>query len=154
VTQLVAKVWTWLPISLRRRLMWLTKTRFTIGVSGVVLNASDEILLVRHRFRETSNWELPGGLVARGEQLETALRRELKEETGYSICVLSLASAAICTPLHLDACFVARIVAGHMMIDTDEVVEARFFPYEELSAVLDQEQMRGIDRALDRARQS
>ena len=55
-----------------------TKTR----VTAVVLRG--EKLLLIHRFREGKEyWIFPGG-VEEGEDLETALRREVLEETGYS----------------------------------------------------------------------
>jgi 8-oxo-dGTP diphosphatase len=41
-----------------------------------------KILLVKERGK---NWETPGGVVEKGETLEGALRREIKEETGYDV---------------------------------------------------------------------
>jgi 8-oxo-dGTP diphosphatase len=52
----------------------------TVGVCGVVTNANGEVLLIR---TAKAGWELPGGRVESGEDLLTALRREVHEETGY-----------------------------------------------------------------------
>ncbi|HJT43756.1 MAG TPA: NUDIX domain-containing protein, partial [Rhizomicrobium sp.] len=72
-------------MALRHRLLWkvahlvwrITKPR-TIGVRAVVLDQEDRVALVRHTY--TDQWYLPGGGVKKGESIEAALLRELKEE--------------------------------------------------------------------------
>lgn len=54
------------------------------GVRALVLDPDDRILLVRFVNPETREefWATPGGGIDPGEELEEALRRELREETG------------------------------------------------------------------------
>ncbi len=66
-----------------------TRTRFSAGVVGVVLNAQDEILLVQHVFHPKEPWGLPGGWMERNEAPSETLRRELREETGLEVSVLA-----------------------------------------------------------------
>ena len=63
-----------------------------VGV-GVVLVDGERILVVRRsRPPSAGQWSLPGGLVDRGEDVETAARREISEECGLEIQVHGLVS--------------------------------------------------------------
>jgi 8-oxo-dGTP diphosphatase len=58
-----------------------------IAVTGFVRDQAGRILLVRVADR---GWELPGGQVDRGEDLPSALEREVAEESGCRVAVESL----------------------------------------------------------------
>lgn len=130
-----------LPIRVRRRLAWLSQATFTVGVSGVVLNDRDELLLLRHRFRESHAWELPGGFVERGETLDDALRRELREETGFEVDIVDHISTRISRVRHVDVSYLARIRSGLLHVEPQEILDARFFHCRELPPGLSPEQL-------------
>jgi ADP-ribose pyrophosphatase YjhB (NUDIX family) len=52
----------------------------TLGVRGIALNETGQVLLVKHTYLE--GWWLPGGGVDRGETLSQAVLREMREEAG------------------------------------------------------------------------
>jgi ADP-ribose pyrophosphatase YjhB (NUDIX family) len=71
-------------------LMWLVLQPYwrltrsqTLGVQGIIVQDGTHVLLVRHSY--VRGWHLPGGGVERLENLEQALRRELREEAGLEV---------------------------------------------------------------------
>ena len=65
-----------------------------LGIAGMVINARDEVLVIQERRGVTANltgfWKLPGGLVDPGEDMTTAVVREIMEETGVRVKFHSL----------------------------------------------------------------
>jgi 8-oxo-dGTP diphosphatase len=57
--------------------------RHSVSVAGVVTDDAGRVLLVRRA--DNDEWEPPGGVVERDEDLLSALVREIHEETGFTI---------------------------------------------------------------------
>ena len=52
-----------------------------VGVGAIVLDGSRVLLVKRAHEPLKGEWSVPGGVVELGETLETAIRREVREET-------------------------------------------------------------------------
>ena len=81
----------------------------TYGVRALLVK-DGRILLIRHTYR--SGWHLPGGGIQRGETVETAARREVREETGAEMGAVQLLGIYS----NLDGC-----VSGHNILFACEV---------------------------------
>ena len=64
--------------------MNLVQDQFLVGVTGVIFNEKNEVLLFKHTYRKQS-WSLPGGYLKAGEHPAEALEREIKEESGLVV---------------------------------------------------------------------
>lgn len=137
------QIWRRLSGKWQWRLLWLTNSKFMICVAGIVLDAHGRVLLQRHRHWVPDVWGLPGGIVHRAESLETAFAREVREETGLSVVDARLIQLNSGYNLRLEVFFQARVSADGepvFRLQTSEVMEARFFPLDELPANLLPEQ--------------
>ncbi len=62
-----------------------------VGVGAVIIQDGRVLLVERAQPPQQGQWSLPGGLLEAGERLQEAVRREVREETGLEVEVLSLA---------------------------------------------------------------
>lgn len=65
------------------RSLLATRNKVTLGVQAMVWDEARRVLLVRHGYRP--GWHFPGGGVEKAESVDSALARELEEETGIAL---------------------------------------------------------------------
>ncbi len=64
-------------------------------VGAVILNGKDEVLLLQSN-KWKDRWVIPGGHIEPGEDMEDALRREIREETNLAVSDIRLLGLQQC----------------------------------------------------------
>ncbi len=101
------------------------------GTSIVPVLPDGRIVLVQRR--DNGKWSLPGGIVDWGEDIPSAVRRELAEETGLSIVEIKRLVGVYSSPerdsrFHSICVLVEAMVDGTMQIqDSLEIMAIRAF---------------------------
>lgn len=112
-------------------IMRLFQTRFLVGVTGIIFNDRQEVLLFKHTYRSHS-WSLPGGYLESGEHPRESLEREIKEESGLVVSVGdSLKTRTDRDSARLDMCYTGVLIGGDFT-PSHEVSEFGFFSLDNL----------------------
>ena len=145
---LLTKLWKilHLPKSLQLFIMRFFQDQFLVGVTGIIFNAKNEVLLFKHIYRAHS-WSLPGGYLKAGEHPIEGLEREIKEESGLVVSLDdSLKTRTDRDSARLDICYTGVIIGGDF-VPSYEVSECGFFTIDNFP-LLRKNQIFLIDQAL------
>lgn len=146
----VSAIWRRIPATLRHGLRWTFSPKFLVGVTGVVLNERGEVLLGRHVYRSGIVWGLPGGGVGRDENLQQALRREIREETGLDVHVRDLLLITLTPEMRtLDVFFWCVAEGTPTPRPGPELLQVGFFSLDNLPGLVDPRQITLVRWALD-----
>jgi ADP-ribose pyrophosphatase YjhB (NUDIX family) len=148
VKTLLTKLWKalHLPKGLQLLIMRFFQDQFLVGVTGIIFNDKNEILLFKHTYRSHA-WSLPGGYMKAGEHPRETLEREIKEESGLVVSMdESLKTRTDRLSARLDMCYIGVLIGGEFSA-THEVSEYGFFTQDKLP-LLRKNQLFLIDEAL------
>jgi ADP-ribose pyrophosphatase YjhB (NUDIX family) len=119
-----------------RTLLGLLLRRPIVGTSVIPLLSDGRIVLIRRR--DSGLWGLPGGIVDWDEDVTTAAKRELVEETGLTLTavrrLVGVYSSAGRDPRFHSICVAleAEVEGTFAILDQAEVIEVRAFARQEL----------------------
>lgn len=136
-----------LPIRLKRSMAGLVRWRpsrwllrlvvrlfapqHRIGVSVILLNPDQQILLLKHVYHPTLPWGPPGGWLDKGEDPRTGAARELWEETGITAEIGPLLILEHQTPPdHIGIAYLAQLTTPSPTVPfqlSHEIITAEWF---------------------------
>lgn len=133
---LLAKIWKLLhlPTNIQLFIMRMIQDEFLIGVTGIIFNQKDEVLLVKHTYRG-NNWSLIGGYIKGKEHPTEGLEREVKEETGLIVSMdeqMKLRTDR--KAARLDISYIGAFMGGEFT-PSEEVSDAGFFSFDSLPII-------------------
>lgn len=149
MTGLLLKIWKFLgfPKNIQLAIIRLFQDQFLIGVTGVIFNAENKVLLFQHTYRKTA-WSLPGGYMNGKEHPKEALEREIFEESGLTVSIdWRMKVRTDRDTARLDISYIGTFIGGEFKA-SDEVSEARFCSRSELP-IIRRDQLFLIERAIE-----
>ena len=121
-----------IPKGIQLFIMRIFQDQFLVGVTGVIFNGKDEILLFKHTYRQAPLWSLPGGYIKSKEHPFEGLEREIEEESGLVVSAdeqLNIRTDR--DSPRLDLTIVGKFMGGEFK-SSHEVSEFGFFAFGDL----------------------
>lgn len=147
---LLTKAWKILrlPKGAQIAIMRVTQDEFLIGVTGVILNQNNEVLVCKHTYRKGHAWSLPGGYLKGKEHPKEGLAREIEEETGFIVRIEEQFNLKTDRETaRIDISLIGKLIGGKFR-ESHEVSEADFFPRDKLP-LISRSQLVLIKKVLD-----
>ncbi len=123
-------------------------------VSAAIVNEAGRLLLVREAYGYC-DWDLPGGGVEAGENLDEAVRREVREECGITMEIIGLVGVFVARfqpGEGTNVVFAGRWVDGLLQPGKDEIERLDGFTERNLPVPILPSRRPVIEAALQQAR--
>ncbi|MDQ6673299.1 MAG: NUDIX hydrolase [Chloroflexota bacterium] len=132
------RIWRPLPGPLKLLYLRLRYGWHGVGVAALIRDERGRVLLVRRTYSSDEPWALPGGWLEGNEPIESALQRELLEETGLHVRVgrpAAVERAGFAVVLLMDSELLDPLVAFRASAEVSEVAWVELADVRRLSRV-------------------
>lgn len=113
-------------------------------VGGVVEKDGKYLLVQEAQEKCRGKWNIPAGHLDPNETIFDAAKREVKEESGFDVeltGVCQIGNQKLENDVFVSVVFVTKVIGGDIKFDPNEILDARWFTYEEIVAMKDQLRM-------------
>ena len=123
---------------------WEASVEWVGIVAGCLVKKDDKYLLVQEKQPKVYGlWNLPAGYVDKGESIEDAAIREVKEETGFDVELgAEIAIYHESTKKPVKHIFSATITGGQLTPQENEILDVKWLFYEEIKELNDSGKLR------------
>jgi ADP-ribose pyrophosphatase YjhB (NUDIX family) len=129
--RILLKIWRMFPGWLQNLASRIIRPLFQVFAAAVILDQNKNIFLVKVTYQKSHPWGLPGGGLEYGEHPETAVVREVREETGLHVSIERLLLIDSWRPDRVGLFYLCRITDG-TFCPSDEVSEFGYFSVDNL----------------------
>ncbi len=135
---------TWYYVFMNQK-EWEESIAWSTVVAGCVIrNRDGRFLLVQEKQPKVYGlWNLPAGHVDKGETIEAAAIREVKEETGYDVKLgekIGIYHETVESPIRHG--FIGHIVGGELKVQSDEILDVNWFSFAEITQMKQEGKLR------------
>ena len=109
-----------------------------IAAGGIIEQEGKYLLIQEAREDIHGKWNLPAGQLDPGETVSEAARREIYEECGFKVeltGVCQIGSWKLVDNIAIGIIFSTKIVSGEINFNPDEILDAKWFTYDEILAM-------------------
>lgn len=116
-----------------------------VVIAGCLLEKDGKFLLIQEGRPDIYGlWNIPAGHVDEGETVEEAAVRETKEETGLGVAIDAKIGEFETTTGKIIHIFKAKITGGKFELPENELLDMKWYSYDEIKHMQDDRQLRGL----------